>query len=69
MVAPLFLPQENWSFDSGKNNGVVCAHVMQDGTREMQPMLIVEQERRGALHHGERVDIKKRGTRKRSALD
>jgi len=23
VVAPLFLPRENWSFDSGKNNGVV----------------------------------------------
>ncbi len=27
MVAPLFLLRENWSFDSGKNNDVVCAHV------------------------------------------
>ncbi len=23
VVVPLFLAQENWSFDSGKNNGVV----------------------------------------------
>ena len=27
MLVPLFLPQGNWSFGSGKNNGVVCAHV------------------------------------------
>lgn len=25
-VVPLFLPRKNWSFDSDKNNGVVCAH-------------------------------------------
>jgi hypothetical protein len=27
VLVPLFLPQENWSFDSGRNNGVVCANV------------------------------------------
>jgi len=25
VVVPSFLPRRNWSFDSGKNNGVVCA--------------------------------------------
>lgn len=25
VVVPLFLPRGNWSFDSGKNNGVVAA--------------------------------------------
>jgi len=30
VVVPLFLPQGNWSFESGKNNGVVCAHVMRN---------------------------------------
>jgi hypothetical protein len=33
VVAPLFLPRGNWSFDSGKNNGVVCADVMRHGQR------------------------------------
>jgi hypothetical protein len=28
VVVPLFLPRENSSFGSGKNNGVVCADVM-----------------------------------------
>jgi len=27
VVVPLFLPRVNWSFDSGKNNGGVAAHV------------------------------------------
>jgi hypothetical protein len=31
VVVPQFLPRENLSFDSGKNNGVVCAHVMCNG--------------------------------------
>gem|GEM_PF-2603482 len=28
VVVPLVLARENWSFDGGQNNGVVCAHVI-----------------------------------------
>jgi len=28
VFAPFVLPQNNWSFDSGKTNGVMPAHVM-----------------------------------------
>ena len=29
--APFVLPQNNWSFDSGKTNGVMPVHVMCNG--------------------------------------
>jgi hypothetical protein len=28
VFAPFVLPQDNWSFDSGKTNGVMPAHVV-----------------------------------------
>ncbi len=46
MVVPLFLPRENWSFDSGKNNGVVCADVSCNAApvsvQELKPICILK---------------------------
>jgi len=34
VVAPFVLPQNNWSFNSGKTNGVMFADVMRYGVQE-----------------------------------
>ena len=34
VFAPFVLPQNNWSFNSGKTNGVMPAHVPQPFARE-----------------------------------
>ena len=50
MFAPFVLPQNNWSFDSGKTNGVMPAHVirhgrqLQDGSVSLQPFFLGENE-------------------------
>jgi len=36
VFAPFVLPQNNWSFDSGKTNGVMPAHVSQPFARVPQ---------------------------------
>ena len=42
MVAPFVLPQEIWSFDSGKTNGVMPAHVpQQSGMKQDREYLIL----------------------------